>query len=237
MPGLRAPASRCSPGWRRRALRSGSISGEPDSTVDEQGAKIPGVWRLHMGQPVIRTWLEMNEAPDCRPGRGRAPDGARVERLAHCPPALYRRLYADVGTSGAGSTGSGGGMPSSRPTWHGRRCASGCCSSMMRRRAITSSCGMTTAQWKSLISASCRRPSGGGSEAGFWGGDRRGLEWLARASVAEHLYARPSGGASQLPEAWLLSPRPNGRAPRHDRITHVHLEMCMYVQKLSHLSA
>ena len=34
-----------------------------------------------------------------RPGMtpAAAPEGAHVERLEHCPPELYRQLYAEVG--------------------------------------------------------------------------------------------------------------------------------------------
>jgi GNAT superfamily N-acetyltransferase len=44
---------------------------------------------------VIRTWLEMNEAPAWVPPP--PPAGVRVEHLAQCPVALYRRLYSGVG--------------------------------------------------------------------------------------------------------------------------------------------
>ena len=48
-----------------------------------------------MDQPVIRTYLEM-KAP-LPSGARSAPDGVHVERLEHCPPELYRQLYAEVG--------------------------------------------------------------------------------------------------------------------------------------------
>ena len=64
--------------------------------MDEPGAKIPGVGRQgQVGQPVIRTYLEMR-AP-LPSGPRSAPHGAYVERLEHCPPEFYRLLYAEVG--------------------------------------------------------------------------------------------------------------------------------------------
>jgi len=48
-----------------------------------------------VGQPVIRTYLEMR-AP-LPSGPLSAPHGAYVERLEHCPPEFYRLLYAEVG--------------------------------------------------------------------------------------------------------------------------------------------
>ena len=48
-----------------------------------------------MDQPVVRTYLEMRTAP--APAATAAPDGAHVDRLDHCPPELYRQLYAEVG--------------------------------------------------------------------------------------------------------------------------------------------
>ncbi len=48
-----------------------------------------------MEQPVIRTYLEMREQPSGQ--RAPAPEGVHVERLAWCPPELYRQLYAEVG--------------------------------------------------------------------------------------------------------------------------------------------
>ena len=48
-----------------------------------------------MDQPVVRTYLEMRERPATVSAA--APEGAHVERLERCPPALYRQLYAEVG--------------------------------------------------------------------------------------------------------------------------------------------
>ena len=48
-----------------------------------------------MDLPVVRTYLEMRVAPAMTPPA--APEGAHVERLEHCPPELYRQLYAEVG--------------------------------------------------------------------------------------------------------------------------------------------
>ena len=88
--------------------------------MDEQGAKIPGVGRQgHMGQPVIRTYLEMKAPPPSGPRS--APDGAYVERLEHCPPELYRQLYAEVGRQWSWFDRLAGRMPNWRPTWTGRR--------------------------------------------------------------------------------------------------------------------
>ena len=45
---------------------------------------------------AVRTYLEMTDRAQL--SAADAPDGGvTVERLAVCPPALYRRLYADVG--------------------------------------------------------------------------------------------------------------------------------------------
>jgi GNAT superfamily N-acetyltransferase len=48
-----------------------------------------------MEQPVIRTYLEMKAQPEATSTA--PPEGAHVERLEHCPPELYRQLYAEVG--------------------------------------------------------------------------------------------------------------------------------------------
>ena len=46
---------------------------------------------------AVRTYLEMRaDAP--RPAAAPAPNGARVQHEKECPPALWRRLYQEVGT-------------------------------------------------------------------------------------------------------------------------------------------
>ena len=48
-----------------------------------------------MDQTVTRTYLEMRQRPQGRSSP--SPEGAEIERLEPCPPALYRHLYSEVG--------------------------------------------------------------------------------------------------------------------------------------------
>ena len=70
------------------------VADEGPQQRDEESLLRVNQGRL-MDLPVTRTYLEMRAAPAGE--RPAAPEGAHVERLEHCPPELYRQLYAEVG--------------------------------------------------------------------------------------------------------------------------------------------
>jgi GNAT superfamily N-acetyltransferase len=47
--------------------------------------------------PAVRTYLELTDRDALRAAP--APEGARVERVASCPPSFFRYLYVEVGRS------------------------------------------------------------------------------------------------------------------------------------------
>lgn len=47
--------------------------------------------------PAVRTYLELPDREALRPAP--APEGARVECTAFCPPSFFRHLYVEVGRS------------------------------------------------------------------------------------------------------------------------------------------